>query len=127
MSARVAFLLIFIAGCATSPPLSDEERLWQVVARYGPECDVPADIIRARSSLRQVEIDCIVAKVESTRRGAESANNFLRSLGQGFGAAGQILQSPPSGAAPTQIDYRCVQDCTARGYQYQLCTSRCSF
>ena len=26
-----------------------------------------------------------------------------------------------------QTDYQCVNDCTQKGYQYQFCTSQCSF
>lgn len=26
-----------------------------------------------------------------------------------------------------QTDYQCVNDCTGKGYQYQFCTSKCSF
>jgi len=28
---------------------------------------------------------------------------------------------------PTRTDFRCVSDCTAKGYMYQLCQQRCSF
>jgi len=32
-----------------------------------------------------------------------------------------------SSISSAQTDYQCVNDCTQKGYQYQFCTSKCSF
>lgn len=32
-----------------------------------------------------------------------------------------------SNVALSDTDYACVNDCTSKGYQYGLCTERCSF
>lgn len=51
-------------------------------------------------------------------------------------AAGQPQQNQPQQYQPQQnqpqppplrTDFKCVSDCTAKGYQYQLCRQRCSY
>jgi hypothetical protein len=32
-----------------------------------------------------------------------------------------------STSSPAVTDYQCLNDCTAAGYMYQLCQSRCSY
>ena len=44
--------------------------------------------------------------------------------GSSCGPAPQVNQQPQP---PVRTDFRCLSDCTAKGYQYQLCQSRCSY
>lgn len=136
--ARLAVLSVALLGsCAVAPPMTDEEQVAQILARYGPECGVPADALRTRTALSQGELDCIVKRVRATQQSAAAANRMIESLGRGMEAAGGILSPdvynmqrgypPASSPAPRSTDYRCVQECTTRGYQHALCMARCSY
>ncbi len=60
------------------------------------------------------------------------ANNFgaaMEAQQQRASASQQTYQAYAQGQnnQPKRTDYQCVNNCTASGYQYALCNSKCSY
>lgn len=128
--ARSALLFVPFALSACATVIPENQRAY-AIQRYGPECGVNDEILRAPASdpKAQAAARCIHARWQADNA---PLNEFLRGFAQGAGGtlSPDVYNAqhglPPS-AAPTRTDFKCMSDCENRGYAYQLCQARCSY
>lgn len=60
----------------------------------------------------------------------QNGQQFMQKFGEGMQYQAQQTQQNQRAYQPVtqaRIDNQCVQQCTQAGYQYPLCTSKCSY
>lgn len=58
------------------------------------------------------------------------ANKFAQSFGEGMQQQSRQVQAQRpvyTATAVKQTDFQCMNNCTASGYQYGLCQSKCTY
>jgi hypothetical protein len=129
---RLLLWLALLAPAVASADAQDEAAL---VLRagyeaYGPGCGfdrakMPKEDAAAVAYLAQFK-PCVLDKIRAfyERESEPAKPSFLENLGQGLQDAGTIMR--PSDPARS-IDFRCANDCRARGYNIELCNAKCSY
>lgn len=128
---RYLLIVLLLAGCAT--PLTPDQRAQRLadetnklIAKFGPACE-RIGLAPASDSWA----NCVVklSQEEEAENAASRAAwaNALKSYGDAvYGPAAQQRRQIP---VHKQIDYECLNACTANGsgYSYGLCQSKCSY
>lgn len=61
--------------------------------------------------------------------GCANPGQFAQNFGQGlqYTAQARQQQPPPQYVPVKSTDFQCLNNCTAQGYSYGLCTSKCTY